>query len=147
MSVIENVRAFINNKCPYLDEFDAIVGVEYLPEDEKSYMIEASITDKPVVKAYMNGDKIKRFNFVFASREYFGADIAENMDIAGFYEHFSEWLEECDMNSVLPELSDGKEARHIKALTNGYVFNQTETKAQYQIQCQLIYFQKRLGGI
>lgn len=143
MSVIESVRAFIN-ECPFLDDFDAIVGVEYLPEDAKSYMIEASVTDNPVVKRYMNGDKIRRFNFVFASREYFGADTVENMDIAGFYERFSEWLEECDTNGTLPVLSEGKEARHIRALTNGYVYDQTETKAQYQIQCQLIYFQK--GG-
>lgn len=146
MSIIESVRAFIN-ECPFLDEFNAIVGVEYLPEDGKSYMIEAAITDNPVIKRYVNGDQIKKFNFVFASREYFGSDIAENMDIAGFYEHFSEWLEECDRNGDLPELKEGKEATHMKALTNGYVYNQTETKAQYQIQCQLTYYQKKIGGI
>ena len=126
MSIIESIRAFIN-ECPFLNEFDAAVGVEYLPEDEKSYIIGASITDKPVVKSYMNGDKVKRFNFVFASREYFGKDNVENMDIANFYEHFSEWLEECDVSGNLPVLSEGKEARSIRALTNGYVFNQTET--------------------
>ncbi len=146
MSVIESVRAFIN-ECPYLDEFNAVVGVEYLPEDEKSYIIGASITDNPIVKSYVNGDKVKRFNFVFASREYFGKDNVENMDVAGFYEHFSEWLEECNINGTLPELLDGKEARRIEALTNVYVFNQTETKAQYQIQCRLTYYQKRAGGI
>ena len=146
MSIIESIRAFIN-ECPFLNEFDAAVGVEYLPEDEKSYIIGASITDKPVVKSYMNGDKVKRFNFVFASRVYFGRDNVENMDVADFYEHFSEWLEECDVSGNLPVLSEGKETRCIRALTNGYVFNQTETKAQYQIQCQLIYYQKRTGGI
>ena len=146
MSIIESIRAFIN-ECPFLNEFDAAVGVEYLPEDEKSYIIGASITDKPVVKSYMNGDKVKRFNFVFASREYFGRDNVENMDVADFYEHFSEGLEECDVSGNLPVLSEGKETRCIRALTNGYVFNQTETKAQYQIQCQLIYYQKRTGGI
>ena len=146
MSIIESIRAFIN-ECPFLNEFDAAVGVEYLPEDEKSYIIGASITDKPVVKSYMNGDKVKRFNFVFASREYFGRDNVENMDVADFYEHFSEWLEECDVSGNLPVLSEGKETRCIRALTNGYVFNQTETKAQYQIQCKLIYYQKRTGGI
>lgn len=143
MSVIESIRTFING-CPFLDEFDAIVGVEYLPEDEKSYVIEASITDKPIVKSYVNGDKIKRFNFVFASREYFGADTAENMDVAQFYEHFSEWLEQCNDSDILPELDEGKKATSIQALTNGYVYNQTETKAQYQIQCRLTYYQKQL---
>ena len=143
-SVIESVRAFINT-CPYLDEWDALVGVTYLPEDTKTYAVEASITDNPVVKRYLDGSAVKRFNFTFVSREYFGADKVENMDVAEFYEHFSEWLEECDRKGLLPELPEGKEARHIEVLTNGYVFDQTETKAQYQIQCRLTYFHK-LGG-
>ena len=46
----------------------------------------------------------------------------------------------------LPEMDKGKRAIKIQALTNGYVFNADATKAQYQIQCQLIYYQK-LGGI
>lgn len=144
-SVIESVRAFINT-CPYLDEWDALVGVTYLPEDTKTYAVEASITDKPVEKRYLDGSMVKRFNFTFVSREYFGADNVENMDVAEFYEHFSEWLEECDRNGILPELPEGKETRHIEALTNGYVFDQTETKAQYQIQCRLTYYQKAGGS-
>lgn len=146
MSIIESIRAFISG-CPFLDEFDAVVGVEYLPEDEKSYIVGVSATNDPIVKKYMNGDRVMKFDFVFASREYFGRDNVGNMEVADFYEHFSKWLQECDMNGKLPELSGGKESRHIKALTNGYVFNQTETKAQYQIQCQLTYYQKRTGGI
>ena len=69
-SVIESVRAFINT-CPYLDEWDALVGVTYLPEDTKTYAVEASITDNPVVKRYLDGSAVKRFNFqrVFWSRQ------------------------------------------------------------------------------
>lgn len=145
MSVIGSVRAFIN-KCPFLDEFDALVGVEYLEEDTKSFMVEASVTDNPIQKRYLNGDTIRRFHFVFSSREYFGRDVAENMDVAEFYEDFSEWLEICSLNKDLPELGEGKEAMKIQALTNGYVMNADETKAQYQIQCQLVYYQEFLGG-
>ena len=69
------------------------------------------------------------------------------MDVAGFYENFSEWLERCSLKGDLPELGEGKEAKKIQALTNGYVLNADETKAQYQIQCQLVYYQKFLGGM
>ena len=125
MSVIASVRAFIQD-YPGLSAFDDLVGVEHLPEDTKSYAIEASVTSQPIKRRYINGDTERRFNFVLASREYFGADVAENIDVAEFYEDFS--------------------AIKIQALTNGYVFNADATKAQYQIQCQLIYYQK-LGGI
>lgn len=145
MSVIGSVRAFVN-QCPLLEEFDALVGVEYLEEDAKSFMIEASVTDNPIQKRYLNGDTVRRFNFVFASREYFGLDTVENMDVAEFYEDFSEWLEKCSLKKNLPELDAGKEPLKIQALTNGYVMNADETKAQYQIQCQLVYYQEFLGG-
>ena len=145
MSLIGSIREFVNG-CPLLQEFDALVGVEYLEENTKSYMIEASVTDTPIQKRYLNGDTIRHFNFVFASREYFGLDTVENMDVAEFYEDFSEWLEECSLTNNLPDLGEGKEATKIRALTNGYVMNADETKAQYQIQCQLVYYQEFLGG-
>ena len=88
MSLIGSIREFVNG-YPLLQEFDALVGVEYLEENTKSYMIEASVTDTPIQKRYLNGDTIRRFNFVFASREYFGLDTVENMDVAEFYEDFS----------------------------------------------------------
>lgn len=141
MSVIGSIRAFVNT-CPFLDEFDALVGVEYLSENTKSFVVEASVTDRPIQKRYVNGDTVRRFNFVFASREYFGQDIMENMDVAEFYEKFSDWLEECSLKNTLPDLGGEKEARKIEALTNGYVLNADESKARYQIQCRLTYYQE-----
>lgn len=71
MSVIASVRAFIQD-YPGLSAFDDLVGVEHLPEDTKSYAIEASVTSQPIKRRYINGDTERRFNFVLASREYFG---------------------------------------------------------------------------
>ena len=91
----------------------------------------------------MDGSTVRQLNFIFASREYFGRELAENLDIDEFYEKFSEWLEECSMEKNLPVLGEGKEARKIEATTHGYVFDASETLAQYQIQCKLTYFQER----
>ena len=55
MSVIASVRAFIQD-YPGLSTFDDLVGVEHLPEDTKSYAIEASVTSQPIKKRYINGD-------------------------------------------------------------------------------------------
>ena len=108
MSVIASVRAFIPGLSRFI-YFDDLVGVEHLPEDTKSYAIEASVTSQPIKKRYINGDTERRFNFVLASREYFGADVAENIDVAEFYEDFSDWLERCTINNDLPEMDKGKE--------------------------------------
>mgnify|MGYP001236273475 CR=1 FL=1 len=49
MSVIASVRAFIQD-YPGLSTFDDLVGVEHLPEDTKSYAVEASVTSQPIKK-------------------------------------------------------------------------------------------------
>lgn len=146
MSVIGDVRTFIAG-CPFLDEFSQGIGklinVNYLDENKKSYMVEPSINDKPIKERYIDGSTVRQMNFIFASREYFGRELAENLDIDEFYEKFSEWLEECNGTGNLPGLGEGKEARKIEATTHGYVFDASETLAQYQIQCKLTYFQER----
>lgn len=146
MSVIGDVRTFIAG-CPFLNEFSQGIGklinVNYLDEGKKSYMVEPSVNDRPIKKRYMDGSTVRQLNFIFASREYFGRELAENLDIDEFYEKFSEWLEECSMEKKLPILGEGKEARKIEATTHGYVFDASETLAQYQIQCKLTYFQER----
>ena len=53
MSVIASVRAFIQD-YPGLSTFDDLVGVEHLPEDTKSYAVEASVTSQPIKTAIQN---------------------------------------------------------------------------------------------
>ena len=142
MTIIESVRNFIET-CPYLPEFRKAVNAEYLGEDEKSYVIESSPVDL-IVKRYADGSSVRQFAFIFGSREYFGPDIIENIDNSGFYEHFADWLEASTLINKLPEMAEGKTAKKILATTTGYVINADETKAMYQIQCKLTYFQERM---
>ena len=60
-----------------------------------------------------------------------------------FYEHFQEWLEDCTRDRVFPKLDSTKEARSIRATTNGYMIDAEAKTARYAIQCEFIYFQKR----
>lgn len=143
MSVIESIRKFIREECPLLQEFDEIfptVGMEKLEEDTGSYTVQI-VPSEPVVKRYVNGDTIRRVSFYFASRESY--EDAENIDTSEFYESFSEWMEECTRSGNLPVLDTGKEAKKIKATTHGYLIDVSERKAQYQIQCEFQYYQKK----
>lgn len=144
MSVIESIRTFIRDNCPLLKEFDQMfppaIGMEKLEEDTGSYAVQI-VPSEPIVKRYVNGDTIRRVSFYFVSREAY-ADV-ENIDTSEFYEAFSEWLESCTRTGNLPELSEGKDAKCIKATTHRYLMDVTETKAQYQIQCEFQYYQSK----
>lgn len=147
MSVISSIRDFIS-QCPYLDEFNkafsdvkfAKVDLDKLEEDAISYMIETVPAD-PIVKRYINGDTVRRVAFAFCSRVFYGD--FENIDTSDFYENFSDWLEDCTRDGSFPKLSAGKEARKIRATTNGYLMDAETHAAQYRIQCEFIYYQKR----
>ena len=141
MSLIKSIRNFIK-ECPHLDEFYKSIGVDYLNDEVTSYMIEP-VPAEPVLKRYINGDCKKQYLFVFASKEAYGPDVRENINNIGFYEDFAEWLDGCTENGDLPDLGGEKEALSISAQTTGYLFDASVDKAQYRIQCRLIYFERK----
>lgn len=142
MSVIENIRKFIREECPLLQEFGEMfpVGMEKLEEDIGSYTVQL-VPSEPIVKRYVNGVTIRRVSFCFASREAY--ENLENIDTSEFYEKFSEWMENCTRSGRLPELEKGKRAKSIKATTHGYLMDVSETKARYQIQCEFQFYQSK----
>ncbi len=137
-SIVECIREFIS-KCPYLPRYNEGIGVDYLGEDTQSYMIEA-VPCNPIVKEYITGQSIRQFQFCFASRETYSKNVLDNLENSAFYEHFQNWLEDCTKRNNLPELTGGKVAQKIMATTHGYVYDSQQSKAQYMIQCNLIYF-------
>ncbi|MBZ9608635.1 chloramphenicol resistance protein [Clostridium estertheticum] len=147
--IVEAVRNFIM-KCPYLQEFEGISGlvkvnVDYLEENSTVYSIEEVPVD-PVVKKYINGDSIRQFQFIFCSREPYGADVLQNISNSGFYFNFANWIEEQNNIENFPLLVVNCEATEIKVLSPGYAFQVDVDKARYQIELRLKYYNKQ-GGI
>lgn len=144
--IISAIRNYIK-LCPYLEEFNGAVRVRVDFSDNEqatTYCIEEGITSQPVIKRYVDGSTVRQYLFIFSSIESYGSDIQQNIDNCGFYEKFTQWLEDNTNNNILPIMEDGKEARTIEALTNGYIFDNAEdvSTAKYQIQMRLTYFQK-----
>jgi hypothetical protein len=139
-NIIGAIRDHIKT-CPLLPEFCASLGVDYLGEEDGSYMIEA-VPASPVVKRFINGDANKQQVFVFSSRESYGADVLHNIENLGFYQEFADWLETCTRTKNLPDLGEGKESLKLEATTSGYAFETGPHVARYQIQCRLVYFEK-----
>lgn len=147
--IIEAIRNYIRT-CSCLQEFEGVPGlvkvnVDYLEENSTVYSIEEVPTD-PIIKKYINGDSIRQFQFIFASREPYGADVLQNISNSGFYEDFANWIEAQNNNDNLPILDDGYESQEIKVLSPGYAFQVDVDKARYQIELRLKYYKKQ-GGI
>lgn len=139
MSIISRIRDWIAKECPCLDDFRALF-VDFLPEGADAYSLEVTPSE-PIVQRYINGDTLRRKQFSFCSRVCYN-DL-DNLDTSEFFDDFQAWLEDCTEKRILPELKEGQEAKSLTALTDGYLYDQAGNKAQYRIQCEFIYYQKR----
>lgn len=142
MSITNKVAEFIAG-CPFLQEFQEmfpVVNVDMLQEDVTAYSIESTPAE-PILKRYANGDTVRQYVFSLCSRVLYGDE--ENRDTSEFYEKFADWLDECTKAGNLPELTGKLQSKSIRATTDGYLYDAQETKCQYRIQCQFIYYKRR----
>lgn len=134
-SLIECVRDFVLT-FPELDE-DGCLYVDYLGDQAIEYSVEAVPCD-PVFRRYTDGGCMKQFLFLFASREFYSADVNQCIENLAFYEHFEHWITNSNLNGVLPDL-DGRTPVSIEVLTGGYAFDADSSTARYQMQLRLLY--------
>ena len=136
--IIERLREFISG-CPFLDDYTSLM-VDRLEDGICSYSIEP-VACNPIVKVYVNGTSLRRYEFHFASREAYTQEVLDQIASSAFYEKFARWLELCTKTERLPQLDGDRLATKIEALTPGYLASANETKARYVIQCALTYLQ------
>lgn len=136
--IIDGLKTFMQG-CPLLEEFNAAVGVDNLPERDDGFAIE-TVPCEPIKKRYINGDAIMQYMFNFTSKASYGEDVRQNIENIGFYESFAEWLDMCTRTNNLPDLPEGMTAQKIIAVTTGYIFDTEVDTAKYMIQCRLEYF-------
>ena len=138
MKIIESVKNFILT-CPCLDEL-AAVNVDFLPDSTDTYSIE-EVPVNSVLKTYLDGSQERQFVFVFASRFFYSDETRNNLENSGFYEDFSDWLDEQTEKGNFPVMRDGLTPTKIEAMSSGYLFDVSGdlSNARYQIQCRLIY--------
>ena len=138
--MIEKIRDYIA-QCPYLDEFTA-VNVDYLVDKVKAYSVNESAGYNPVLETYINGDKMKQFNFSFDAKFYWNEEMQNNVDNSEFFEDFSNWLEENNNNDIFPVI-EGLKPMTIGAITNGFIFATNSDEAIYRISCRFTYLKEK----
>lgn len=138
MSIIEAVRTYLGT-CPLLG--GKVLNVDFLPADATAYSVDASPT-KPVIKQFLDGSSKRQFDFVLATRAFYGTLIRQQMDNLGLFETFEQWLDAQNKAKNFPDLGEDRTVMKLEVSTSGYVFTQDADMARYQIQCKLTYYQK-----
>ena len=139
-TLVQAVRKWLRTYQPLAE---GRLGVDYLPEDAQTYSID-SVPGPEIVKRYLDGAAVKQFDFVLASRVFWGDQITGNTENLAFYEAFAAWVEAQNRRPRnLPMLDGGRTAQHVEVTTSGYPYQVSEDgRARYQIQLKLTYFAK-----
>lgn len=135
----QHLRAWLR-KCP------ALVGtnrfrVDYLSERPTEYAIYA----QPSTISYTEnvlGERVPKdrqvINFIFASKENFGADETQNLANYAFYQDVVDWITAQNAAQNFPNLNEGTITSLVPTLTQ-YVSAPGTDSAKYQIQIQITY--------
>lgn len=122
--------------CPLLDASE--INIDYLGSKNGGFTIEA-MPCEPVVRRYYTGGTLRQYCFVLALRRSYTGSVAENLRNEQLCEELAEWVEECNADGNLPELSSGASAQELTITSSGYLFDEATNQARYQIGFRLIY--------
>lgn len=137
MSIIEAVRNWFLT-YPALDDPGVPLLVDYLGAEAAQYTLE-SVPDVPIYRQYTDGSCLMQYLFIFASREYYGAEVERCMDNQAFFEELAAWVRQQNRKHALPELGENRVPVFIEVLTGGYAFSEDSETARYQMQLRLVY--------
>ena len=139
MTIIEGIRTWLKS---YNGLSDGRINVDFLPERAKTYSVD-TVPTREVIKKYLDGSTLRQFLFCISSREFYSEDIEQNMDNHSFYEALSAWIDTQRRKRSFPAFGEGRTVRSIEVNSTAYPFVVDEDgTARYQIQLNMIYYQK-----
>lgn len=141
MSLISSVKEYIKTYTGLTD--GAPVWVDYLG-DADQYSVNALPGNK-ILEQYLDGKSLRAFPFALQS-QMLTPDEAERLDNIGFFEVFSDWLEQQTFLGNFPTLDAGKTPLYIEATSWGFLYieGQSDTGI-YQLSAQLVYEQDAIS--
>ena len=138
MKIIEAIREYIGN-MDCMATFENAINVNYLGGESDNFSIE-EVPVNPILKKYLDGSSIRQFEFVFCSREPYGAEVLQQIENSTFYEDFADEIESKNDNEVLPNIEG---IQSIEILSNAYTVSVTENTAMYQINLRIKYYKEK----
>ena len=136
---VEHLRKWLRG-CPALAPENHF-RVDYMAEEPVEY----SLISLPSAIAYRKnvlGEEIPRkqqtMNFIFATREQWGADEKQNMANLGFYQDVIMWMIAQNAVRNFPRINEGR-VTAIKPTLSPFVSAPGTDSARYQIQLEVSY--------
>ncbi len=115
--------------------------INYLSESPTEYAIYASpstiIYHENVLGEEVPND-IQTINYIFASKESYGADVQQNLASMGFYDDVVAWIIEQNSVRNFPQMNGGRVKSIVPTLT-AYPALIGSDSAKYQIQLRITY--------
>ena len=105
--------------CPAIDSGNRF-RIDYLAETPTEYAIYAvpsTINYRENVLGEEIPADIQTLNFIFASKETYGADVQQNLANMGFYDAIVSWVIEQNLARNFPEIQGGKVRSIVPTLT------------------------------
>ena len=139
LSNAEHLRNWFRT-CPALAEGNRF-RVDYLAENPTEYALYAvpsQINYRENVLGEEIPASIQTINYIFASKESYGADFEQNLANLGFYDEVVEWIIEQNALRNFPQINEGRVKSIVPTLT-AYPAQIGSDAAKYQIQLRMTY--------
>ncbi len=136
---IEELRTWFRT-CPEIAAGNRF-GVNHVSEKPTEYAI-YSVPSGLQYKENVLGERvlkdIQTENYIFASKENYGADIEQNIAVLGWYQAVIAWIIEQNNAGNFPNIAEGR-VRSILPTLSAYPAQVGSSVAKYQIQIAVSY--------
>lgn len=135
----EQLRAWFRG-CPVLAAGSRF-RMDYLAENPTEYALYA-VPSQLNYRENVLGEEvpadIQSINYIFASKESYGADVEQNLANLGFYDAVVQWILEQNAKRNFPQINEGRIKSIVPTLT-AYPIQIGSDAAKYQIQLKITY--------
>lgn len=136
---IEELRKWFRT-CPAIVQKYRF-GINHVSEKPTEYAI-YSVPSSLQYQENVLGERVLRDiqteNYIFASKENYGADIVQNIQVLGWYQDVIAWIIEQNNAGNFPAVADGV-VRSILPTLSSYPAEVGSSVAKYQIQIAVSY--------
>lgn len=136
---LEQLRAWFR-KCPAIQSENRF-RIDYLSENATEYALYAVPSTIAYHENVLGEDvpnDIQMIDYIFASKESYGADIQQNLANLGFYDAIVSWIIAQNNAHNFPQISEGTVKSIVPTLT-AYPVAVGSDSAKYQIQIKMTY--------
>lgn len=136
---LESLRSWFR-ECPHINK-NAHFRADFLSPDPTEYAL-FSVPSSLAYHENILGEEvledIQSQNFIFSSKEFYGADTKQNIANVGFYQKVTSWILEKNAAREFPEW-DGGVVKSIVPTLTAYPSQVGSAAAKYQIQIRVTY--------